>query len=393
MDLGHQPLCDTLITEEGLSQPEVFYPLSQLWCKDCTLNQLSYAVPGNVVYHQNYPYKSGVTKELATYQKELAKTLLSDLDIPKGKLVVDIGSNDGTLLSGFKEQGMEVCGVEPTNIAHLANQEGIPTLHMPFTPEAARHIIAERGKATVVTATNVFAHMASLGDVMQGLEILLDDNGYFCLENHYLGAVIDRLQFDTIYHEHLRTYSLHSLMKLFSFYDFTVVDARKVSRYGGNIRLYVAKGKGRIPNPSVQELLDEEQQAGMQSTEYYARFREKSIRLKNDLASLLLKLTDEGKSVVGNSCPGRCSTLLNYAGIGPEILPYLAEQPQSLKLGHYLPGKHIPIVNNQRLIDEQPDYVLLLAWHYAEPIMEQLRARGLRSKFILPMPELKIIEN
>lgn len=392
IDLGHQPLCDTLVSKAGLGQPETFYPLRQVWCKDCTLNQIDYVVSGEIVYHQNYPYKSGVTKELVVYQQQMAKDMIAELKIPEGSLIVDVGSNDGTLLTGFKTGGMKVLGVEPTNIAHLANQAGIETLHTPFDQSIARSIVEKYGHAKVVTATNVFAHMATMGDVIEGLEILLDEGGYFCLENHYMTAIKDRSQYDTIYHEHLRSYSLHSLVKLFGYYDFTVIEAKKVARYGGNIRLYVAKGAGRKPNPSVQTMLEEEIAMGLNTPRYYEEFREQSIKLKNDLVSLLLDLKSKGKTVVANSCPGRCSTLLNYAGIGPDILPYIAEQPHSLKLNNYLPGKHIPIVNNEILIKEQPDYVVLLAWHYAEPIIEQLRARGLKSKFIMPMPKVEIID-
>ena len=233
--------------------------------------------------------------------------------------------------------------------------------------------------------------MASLGDVLEGLEILVARDGYFVLENHYLPAVIDRLQFDTIYHEHLRTYSLQSLVVLFSYYDFEVVDAQKVSRYGGNIRVTVAKGKRHRVSPRVEQILAEEF-ATLTRSEYYDHFREKSFELKNALVSLAIDCRKKGFPLVGNSCPGRCSTLLNFAGIGPDLIPYLAEQPTSLKLGKYLPGKHIPIVNNQRLIDEQPPYVLLLAWHYAQPIAEQLRARGLKSELLVPMPEVRTLE-
>ncbi|MDD3019698.1 MAG: class I SAM-dependent methyltransferase [Alphaproteobacteria bacterium] len=392
LDLGHQPLCDSLLYKEDLQKPETFYPLRQVWCKDCTLNQIDYVVDGAVVYHQDYPYKSGVTKELVTYQNKMAEDIVTDLSIPQGSLIADIGSNDGTLLKGFKNQGMNVIGIEPTNIAEIASQDGINTLHSPFNQKIAQEIVRNYGHAQVVTATNVFAHMATLGDVMEGLEILVDDAGYFCFENHYLGAIADRMQYDTIYHEHLRSYSLHSLIKLFEYYDFTIVDAMKVSRYGGNIRVYAAKGKNHTPKASVQKMLEDEIKVGMTTPEYYQDFRERSVKLKNDFVSLLLRLRSEGYSVVGNSCPGRCSTLLNYAGIGPEILPYLAEQPASLKLGRYLPGKHIPIINNEILLQEQPDYVVLLAWHYADSIIEQLRARGLKSKFIMPMPEVRIID-
>ncbi len=392
IDLRNQPLCDSLLTAEQLNEPEKYYPLRQFWCKNCTLSQLDYVVQGEVVYHQNYPYRTGVTRELASYQHQMAQDLIKDLNISSDSLVSDIGSNDGTLLSGFKEKGMRVIGVEPTNIAHIANEDGIETIHAAFNQQIASQIVETAGHAKLVTATNVFAHMATLGDVIEGLEILVADDGYFVLENHYIIPVMERLQFDTIYHEHLRTYSLRSLITLFSYYDFTVVDAIEVSRYGGNIRVYVAKGKNHTPKSSVNELLAKEERVGLTNPDYYKAFCSKSILLKNELLEFVVKANQNSISIAGNSCPGRCSTLLNFAGIGPDLMPYLAEQPTSLKLNKYLPGTHIPIVDNQRLIDEQPDYVVLLAWHYAEPIMKQLRDRGLRSKFVVPMPQFKIIE-
>ena len=387
LDLGHQPLCDTLLSVEGLHQPESTYPLRQFWCRNCTLSQLDFVVPGDVVYHQDYPYRTGVTRELASYQHEMAAEVISNLAIAANSLIVDIGSNDGTLLSAFGRLGMRVVGVEPTRIARFAIENGIDTIQSIFNKEVAMQIVESNGPADVVTATNVFAHMASLGDVLEGLELLLGKNGHFVLENHYLAPIMERLQFDTIYHEHLRTYSLRSLIVLFSFYDFTVVDAIKVSRYGGNIRVTVAKGKGKPVSSRVQKILEDEN-SNLNKSEYYKDFRERSIQLKNELVSLAIDFARKGTPLVGNSCPGRSSTLLNFAGIGPDLMPYIAEQPASLKLGKFLPGMHIPIVNNQRLIDEQPPFVLLLAWHYAQPIAEQLRERGLKSEMWVPMPEL-----
>lgn len=391
LDLGHQPLCDTLLSPEDLHKPETFFPLRQFWCRNCTLSQLDYVVSGDVVYHQDYPYRTGVTRELAAYQDEMAASIIADLSIPPDSLIVDVGCNDGTLLSGFSRRCMRVTGVEPTGIARYARESGIDTIQSPFDTQVATRIVESRGHAKVVTATNVFAHMASLGDVMAGLEILVADDGFFVLENHYLPPVMERLQFDTIYHEHLRTYSLRSLVVLFDYYDFTVIDAQKVNRYGGNIRVTVAKGKNHGQSRRVAQILAEEN-ATLTKSEYYERFRLKSIQLKNDLISLAIDCVRKGAPLVGNSCPGRCSTLLNFAGIGPDLIPYLAEQPASLKLGKYLPGKHIPIVNNQRLIDEQPRHVLLLAWHYAQPIAEQLRQRGLKSELFVPMPEVAKFE-
>jgi SAM-dependent methyltransferase len=389
IDLGQQPLCDTLLSSEELRQPEAFYPLRQLWCPRCALSQLDYVVPGPVVYHRHYPYRSGITRELADYQAELAKDVIDHVRLEPGSLVVDIGSNDGTLLSAFRSHGMRVTGVEPTDIAKYAWEAGIETIQAPFDLTVADQIVQSNGPAKLVTATNVFAHMQGLGDVIEGLERLIANDGYFVLENHYLGAVMERLQFDTIYHEHLRTYSLQSLVTLFDYYDFRVVDAWKVSRYGGNIRVLVAKGRSTPPSARVTALLTEEQR--LRDPAYYKWFRDTSFQLKNDLLKLAVRCFEEGTPLIGNSCPGRCSTLLNFAGIGPDLMPYLAEQPTSLKLGKYLPGKHIPVVNNQRLIDEQPQHVMLLAWHYAQPIAEQLRARGLKSKLYVPMPQLELL--
>ena len=306
--------------------------------------------------------------------------------------MVDIGSNDGTLLSGFFRRGMRVLGVEPTNIATLANENGIKTVQAFFDEACASQIVESHGHAKLVTATNVFAHVADLGKFIRGLDILLDSDGIFLLENHYLIAILNGGQFDTIYHEHLRSYSLHSLLALFSYYDFTLVDAQQVSRYGGNIRAYVRKGRSRPVKGGLTELLQRERDFGLHERGCYDAFRERAEKAKVDLLRLALKCKEEGKSFVGNSCPGRASTLLNYCGIDSTLMPYIAEQSTSLKLGLYLPGKHIPIVNNQRLFDEQPEYVVLLAWHYAASIAQQLRARGLRSRLVIPLPELVILE-
>jgi SAM-dependent methyltransferase len=391
IDLGFQPLCDTLLSSEELQQPELTYPLSQLWCPKCTLSQMGFVVPGEVVYHQEYPYRTGVTKELAEYQDAMANSIVDELKLQPSDLVVDVGCNDGTLLSSFRKRSVRVAGVEPTGIAKYAQEAGIDTVQAPFDIAVAKQIVESHGHAKVVTATNVFAHMASLGDVMEGLETVVASDGYFILENHYLEPIMERLQFDTIYHEHVRTYSLQSLVVLFDYYDFKVVHAEKVSRYGGNIRVYVAKGKHVARRDSVDKILAEEAK-NFTDPAYYERFRQRSFQLKNELLELALKCHREGKTLIGNSCPGRCSTLLNFAGIGPDLMPYIAEQATSLKLGKFLPGKRIPIVNNQRLIDEQPPNVMLLAWHFARPIAEQLRARGSKSKFYVPMPEVKVLD-
>ena len=393
LDLGHQPLCDSLLTKGMLYQPETTYPLRMFWCEECSLAQIDYCVDGSVVYHPDYPYRTGVTKELVEYQNSMSKALISKYNLKHGDLVVDLGSNDGTLLTGFKEQGIKVLGVEPTNIAKIANQNGIETVQKFFTVDVANEIKNKHGEASMILSTNMFAHMSTIGEVISGIETLLKHDGVFVFENHYLLDVIQGGQFDTIYHEHLRTYSLKSLVKLFSYYNFTITNVERGSRYGGNIRLHVTKGKNRPVSENVTTLLNLEEEAGLHKLETYWKFADRVKKAKRDFMNFILKVKDEGKTVVANSCPGRSVTLLNYYGVDTDLIPYITEQPTSLKLEMFLPGKHIPIVNNEILIKEQPDYVILLAWHYAEPIMEQLKARGLKSNFVIPLPDLRIVKN
>ena len=393
LDLGHQPLCDSLLTKEMLHESEKTYPLRMIWCEECSLVQLDYCVDGNEVYHPDYPYRTGITKELVEYQKTMSDSLIKKYDIKENDLVIDIGSNDGTLLSGFQKHGIKTLGIEPTNISQIANKNNIETIQEFFTTDVAKKIKNTKSEASLILATNMFAHMATIGEVISGIELLLKPDGVFVFENHYLLDVIQGGQFDTIYHEHLRTYSLKSLITLFSYYNLTITDVERGTRYGGNIRVHVTKGKDRSTSKNVESLLKLEEESGLYKLETYTKFADRVKQAKNDFMNFIFKIKSEDKTIVGNSCPGRSVTLLNYYGVDSELLPYIAEQPTSLKLNMFLPGKHIPIVNNEILIKEQPDYVVLLAWHYAQPIMEQLRERGLKSNFIIPLPDMKIVEN
>lgn len=393
LDVGHQPLCDALLTTKQLNEAEMTYPLRLFRCVECTLTQLDYVVDGSIVYKPEYPYRSGITRELAVYQQAFADGVISKIGLAEGSLCVDVGSNDGTLLTGFKKNKMRTLGVEPTNIAKIARQENqIETIQSFFNEEVAGEIARDYGKAKIITTTNVFAHMAPLGEVMRGICSLLDDDGVFITESHYLLDVLEGAQYDTIYHEHIRTYSLRSLIKLFEYYGLEVFSVQRTDRYGGNIRAYVARKGTRTTDLSVQELLNLEKAKGLDQPAIYSAFRENAYQTRDELMTFAYQARKSGQRFVGNSCPGRCSTLLNFCGMKPELLPYIAEQPTSLKLGLHLPGGHMPVVDNSILIDEQPDYVLLLAWHYAKPIVEQLRARGLKSKFVMPLPKFEILK-
>ncbi len=397
VDLGHQPPCDSLLTKAQLDQPEATYPLRLMHCPESGLAQLDYVVDGRTIYPPEYPYRSGISKPLEVYQRAFADGIVNRFassGLAAGSLCVDIGSNDGTLLTGFKRNGMKVLGVEPTDVAKIArNENGIETIQAFFTRALALDMVKDYGKARVITMTNVFAHMASLGEVMRGIDILLAAEGVFITESHYLLDVLEKNQFDTIYHEHIRTYSLKSLVTLFPMYGMEVFDVQRADRYGGNIRAYVCR-KGKYPVArQVAELLALEESTGLHDPKTWRAFQERIYRQRDIFMEFLYGARRKGESIAGCSAPGRCSTLLNFYGVTPDLMPYLGELHNSLKLGKYLPGKHIPIVSNKRIIEEQPDNVVLLAWHYAEPIIKRLRAEGVRSRLLVPLPEFTCVEN
>lgn len=393
IDLGYQPLPDTLLSKETLNLPETTYPLRMMWCKKCTVVELDYCVDGREVYFPGYPYRPGITKELVEYQKNMSISLVKKYNLTSKDLVVDIGSNDGTLLAGFKDQGIKVLGVEPTNIAKIAKKAGIDTIQAFFDIKLAKKIKKKYGSASLIVTTNTFAHMQTLGEFIIGAHTLLKPNGVFINETHYLLDIIKTGQFDSIYHEHLRTYTLKSHIYLFKPYDFTVIDVERGERYGGNLRTHAMKGKKRPVKPSVKATLKMEEDFGMGKLNTFLKFASRAKKARFDFMEFLIKAKKKGELVVGDACPARSSTLLNYFGVDRELLPYITEQPTSLKLNKFLPGKHIPIVNNQRLIDEQPDYVVILAWHLADIIMKRLKERGLKSNFIIPLPDFKIVKN
>lgn len=391
IDLGHQPPCDSLLTLEQLREPERHYPLRLIRCRACDLVQIDHVVPAEVVFHAEYPYRSGITPTLVKNLQGTATTIVDRYGINKNDLAIDIGSNDGTLLKGFKSRGVRVLGVEATNIAQIANAEGIETIQSFFDTKVAQQIVSSHGQASAITATNMFAHVANFGEFLRGVTIVLKDGGVFVSESHYLLNILKTVQYDSIYHEHLKYYSLRPLMLFFSYYGFTVTDAELISNYGGSIRVYAIKGTNLPTSKRLADLLAEEDRANINSAAPFDEFRNVVHKAKFDLQKLLADIRSRGLTVPGIGCPGRASTLINYVGIDPDVMPYIAEQKASLKLGMFLPGKHIQIVDEQRLFDEQPEYTLMLSWHYAEPIIASLRKRGLKSKIIMPMPAVHIV--
>ena len=387
--LGDQPLANSLL--EKNEKVKNTYPINVVRCEQCTLIQIDHIVNQSEVYHLDYPYLPGITKTVDEEQKQFSNFLVDKLSLTANDLAVDFGSNDGSLLKHLKSKNIKVVGVEPTNIAKIANENGIVTYQNFFNEEVVDEIIEKHGKAKVITSTNVFAHMSTLGDVMNGIVKLIDEDGYYCFENHYALEIIKNLQYDTFYHEHLRTYTLISLDKLFNYYNLNLVDAEIVSRYGGSIRCVVSKKK-MDKSENLKSLMDLEKKLLIDNVENtFLNFTEKVKKSKKDLIDLLKKLKNQNKKVIAKSCPARAVVLLNYCGIDNKLINYVAEQPTSLKLNKIIPGTELEIVNDDILLKDQPDYILLLAWHLSQPIINKWRARGLNSKFIVPLPEVKII--
>ncbi len=391
MTLGNQPLANSLVKNANNENEIKKFPINIIRCKDCTLLQIDYVVNQNEVYHMDYPYLPGITLTVDKEQKQLSDDLYKKLNLKTDELVVDIGSNDGSLLRYFKEKGLNTLGVEPTNISKIANKNGINTIQSFFNKNISEKIIKEQGRAKLITSTNVFAHMSTLGDVMEGITKLLDKDGYYAFENHYIMEILNKVQYDTFYHEHLRTYSLLSLVKLFEMYNLCLFDAKIVTRYGGSIRCIVSK-KERNKTQSLLNLLENEKNKLVDNCEEtYRVFKEKVEKSKKDLLEIITKLKSDGKSIVAKSCPARAVVLLSYCGINNRHVSYVAEQPTSLKLDYYIPGTNLKIVDDEILTKDEPDYILLLAWHLSEPIIQKWKKRGLKSKFIIPLPEVRIL--
>ena len=392
IDLGHQPTCDALVTKKTINQPEIYYPLRLMICPESGLGQLDYAVDGKVLYPAEYPYRAGISEPLRLYLLTFADNIINRFKIPPKSLCVDIGCNDGTLLSGFKHHNMRTVGVEPTNMAKFAWKENrVETIQDFFTESLAQNMVKEYGRAKVVTMTNVFAHMATLGEVMRGIDRLLDKDGIFMTESQYLMDILQRNKFDQVYHEHLRLYSLKSLVKLFPYYGMEVFDVERLSSREGSIRVCIARKGVRPINPEVGKLLVLEEKVGLFRPAIWAKWRQKAIENRERFIKMAYGAKNKGLRFVADSCPGRGTVLVNYYGLDKTLMPYIAQLPQSEKVGKFMPGVHIPIVDNSILIKEKPDFVVILAWHYGDYIMKNWRARGLKSKFILPLPEFKII--
>lgn len=376
-----------LVGEQPREQPA--YPAQVLSCRRCKLAQLGLIVDPEVLFPPSYPYTSGTTRILRENFAELYREVSSRYPLAKTDLIVDIGSNDGTLLANFHEAGHRVYGIEPTNAAALANKRGVRTLVSFFGRSAIERVIAEEGRAKIVTATNVFAHIENVREVMACVLDLLDEDGLFISESHYWLSLLETLQYDTIYHEHLRYYSLTSIQYLLEAHGLEVIRAKRIPTHGGSIRVYAAR-KGKLPvDVSVRETLALEERE--LSAERLAQFKRGVVMSKLALHALLKQALGAGDHVYGVGAPSRASTLINYVGLDDGILDCVVEIKGSYKIGKYIPGTVIPVVDEARLFQDQPRYALLLSWHLADELIPKLKAAGFRGDYIVPLPEPRIV--
>jgi len=390
LDLGSHPPPLILLSENDIeNRNETLFPLKLFFCNDCGLVQLQDAIDP-VLLFKEYSYTSSASTAFKNHLHDFAKYLVEKFNLTENDLVIDIASNDGTLLEGFLPFSVKVLGVEPSIVAKLAEKKGVTTVNDFFDEDVAKKILEKWGKAKVITATNVFAHIHKLDSLMKGIRLLLHENGSFVSENHYLMDLIEKLEYDTIYHEHLRYYGLRQLVQLFQKYDMSVYDVERISTHGGSIRVFSSLKNKHPINANVTNLLEQENIAGLSSKETLFTFAEKVRANKSELISLLKKLRLEGKKIVGVSAPARSCTILNYCKIDSTLLDYITES-SPLKIGKYTPGSHLKIKDDSMLNEEQPDYALLLSWHLKDSIIPKLRQNGFKGKFIIPLPKPKII--
>ena len=389
LSLGYLPAVNNYYPIDSLKNEEIFFSTELMYSKNSKLMQLRTIVNKELIFPKSYPYTSSTTKILRENFKELYKECVELFNLKKTDLIVDIGSNDGNLLSNFKKNHL-VLGVTPELIGKIAIKKGINTLLRYFDKSASNFILKKYGKAKIVTATNVFAHIDNIDELMKNINKILDKDGIFVSESHYLVSLIQTVQYDTIYHEHMRYYSLTSLNFLFKKYKLNIFHAKKINTHGGSIRVYVSKNKIFKIKNSVKKILDFEKKYLNKKT--FLEFKKKVISSKVNLYALIKSLKLNNKIIYGVGAPSRAATLVNYVGLNEDIVNCILEIKGSYKIGNYMPGTRIPIVNENIIKKKKPDYLLLLSWHISKSLIKNFKKKGFKGKFIIPLPTPRIIK-
>jgi len=387
ISLGYLPPVNKFLKINSINSQSVFFPTELVYSPSSKLVQLSTIVNKSVVFPRSYPYTSSTTKILRDNFAELSNECEKLIDFNSKDLIVDIGSNDGNLLSNFKK--IRRLGVTPENIGKLAIKKGIPTLLKYFDRKTVNLIKKKYGKAKIITATNVFAHIDNIIELMHNVLTVLKDDGVFVTESHYLMPLIKDLQYDTIYHEHLRYYSLTSLKNIFDKFKLEIIHAKEIPTHGGSIRVYVAKKNNYKKSKILKKILNKEKK--LLNWKKFLEFRDQVVSSKLQLLALIKKIKDKKKSIYGVGAPSRATTLINYTGLTKEIVDCICEVNNSYKVGHYMPGTNIPVVSEKIIFKKKPEYLLLLSWHISKELINSLRKKGYKGKFIVPLPSPRII--
>ncbi len=405
LNLGSMPPANTLIPSEALGEKEKEFPLTATACIPCAYVQLKHVVSPDTLFG-HYQYMSSASHSYLAHFATLADLLIRELDLPEGSLVVDIGSNDGSLLKEFSKRNMRVLGVDPAeNLAKTATADGVETLCAYFTPHVARTIKSSKGPAKLVTATNVFAHVDDLAELLDAIDSVLDRGGVFVAQFSYLGDVISKNAFDTIYHEHLSYFSIHSLQRLFFRSPLQLYKAEQIPIHGGSLRIFARKpssprykgGRTRQkrsttkPTPALQALIHKERDLKLQEKKTYTQFAARARRIKQDLRKILVSLAKEKKMVIGLGAPAKGITLINYTGLSAKHIHFITDSTPT-KHGHFTPRSRIPIVPEHKLLEYNIDYAIIFAWNFAEEIIEKTKFfRGRGGKYIIPVPKVRVI--
>jgi 2-polyprenyl-3-methyl-5-hydroxy-6-metoxy-1,4-benzoquinol methylase len=392
VDLGMSPLCQTCPSQSDLKAGEMYYPLNVYVCEECFLVQLEELESPEKIFTE-YAYFSSYSDSWLKHAENYCNKMIAEQNLDNNSFVVEVASNDGYLLQYFAQRHVPVLGVEPAaNVAEVAVKKGIPTLVKFFGSQVARELVAEGHAADLVLGNNVLAQVPPLNDFVEGLKILLKPTGTLTLEFPHLLRLMERNEFDTIYHEHFSYFSVLTTQRILAAHGLTLFDVEELPTHGGSLRLYACRSENaaREVQPSVARIIAEEEQAGLRSLEGYEKFRRQVKQTKLELVEFLLRAAREGKTVAGYGAPGKSATLLHYCGIGKDWIEYTVDR-SAYKQGRFLPGTRIPIYHPDRIRETRPDYVLILPWNIKDEIMQQMsHIREWGGRFVVPIPKLAI---